>query len=121
MTERNYAQLQEIHEKYGPQGLEILAFPCNSFGGQEPGTNADVKAYVEGRGVGFKVLGLIKCDNNADTHPLFAGLKEATGGQGLGWNFHKYLCDADGLPVSRSRKDPNDLIPEIEELLKAKA
>lgn len=70
MTERNYVQLQEIHEKYGPQGLEILAFPCNAFGGQEPGTNADVKAYVEGRGVGFKVLPPHLCNHPVLNLPL---------------------------------------------------
>ena len=106
-----------MHETYGDQGLKILAFPCNNFGGQEPGSNADVAKYVQGRGATFTVVGKIECDNGDKTHPVYRELMDATDGQGLGWNFHKFLCDANGSPVLRSSKDPEALIPDIEKLL----
>ena len=55
LTARNYKELAELYEKYSGQGLEILAFPCNQFGGQEPGTALEVEAFVRSRGGNFPV------------------------------------------------------------------
>ena len=106
-----------MHEKYSSQGLQILAFPCNNFGMQEPGENDDVKKYIEKKGVTFHVFGKIQCDNHDKTHPLYQMLKETTGGAGLGWNFHKFLCDANGVPVARGSSDPEQFVEVIEKLL----
>lgn len=86
-------------------GFEILAFPCNNFGGQEPGTNEEVQEFAKSKGATFPVLGKLECDNGDKTDPLYQFLKGSlpTGvlGQGLKWNFAKFLCDSKGVPVQR--------------------
>ena len=76
------------------KGLEILAFPCNSFL-QEPGTNEDVLAFIKSRGVTFPVLGKLECENGRSTNPLYKFLKQSgpSGGvlgNSLKWNYTKY-------------------------------
>ncbi len=56
MTARNYAQLQQLYEKYRAEGFVVLAFPCNQFGGQEPGSDAEVKAFATAKGVTFPMF-----------------------------------------------------------------
>jgi glutathione peroxidase len=70
-TEQNYKGLQALYEKYGKFGLEILAFPSNQFGSQEPGDEAHIKVFVQSKyGVTFRMMG--KVDVNGDSeHPLF--------------------------------------------------
>lgn len=88
-----------MYNKYSEQGLEILAFPCNQFGGQEPGSDADVKRFAEGYGAKFPIMSKIDV-NGAGTHPFFAALKQKAGGGILGndikWNFGKFLIDRQG-------------------------
>ena len=97
--------MQVLHAKY-PDDLCILAFPCNAFGGQEPHDNITIKDFAENR-MGFKglVLGKLMCDNGRETHPFYAALKGSLDngmyGQGLKWNFAKFLCDANGIPHAR--------------------
>ena len=85
--------------------LEVLAFPCNNFGGQEPGTNADVLAFARGKGFTAPVLGKLECQNGTSTHPLYqkltASLSGGIFGSGLKWNFAKFLTDANGVPRMR--------------------
>lgn len=114
----NYTELVQLHEKYEPQGLSILAFPCNQFGGQEPGTEAEIKKFAEGYGVKFDMFSKIKVNGN-DTHPLWDFLKNKQGGM-LGnfikWNFTKFLVDRNGNPVARYSPQTNPK-PTIEKEL----
>jgi len=86
------------------KGLRILAFPCNQFGSQEPGTNAEIKQFAQGNyKVTFDMFS--KIDVNGDkTHPLWKYLKQKKGGT-LGnfikWNFSKFIINKDGQPVER--------------------
>lgn len=121
LTKTNYEQLQQINQKYYDQGLRILGFPCNQFGGQEPGTDAEVLEFTKQFGVTFDMFH--KVDVNGDTaSPLFKWLKERLTGtltNSIKWNFTKFLCDRNGKPYKRfgPKTNPNDLIPDIETLL----
>jgi glutathione peroxidase-family protein len=89
---------------FSDKGLEILAFPCNNFGSQEPGTNEEILAFTKSQGVTFPVIGKLECDNGDKTHPVYQYLKSSVSGwsgAGLKWNFAKFLCDANGKPVKR--------------------
>lgn len=105
------------------QGLTVLAFPCNNFGNQEPGTNAEIQAFVKDRGVTFNVMGKLECDNGEQTHPLYKYLKDNGGssilGKGLKWNFAKFLCDETGVPVERylPTTNPRSIESDIVKLL----
>lgn len=102
-TESNYQQLSQLHDKYAEKGLRILAFPCNQFGNQEPGTNAEIKEFAKERCANCDMFS--KIDVNGDSsHPLFKFLKKkqkGTFGDKLKWNFTKFLCDKEGIPVKR--------------------
>lgn len=116
LTNVNYTELVKLHEKYAESnGLRILAFPCNQFGGQEPGTDAEIKTFAEGFGVKFDMFSKIKV-NGDGTHPIFEFLKSKQGGT-LGnfikWNFTKFLVDKEGKPVARYSPQTNP-IPAIE-------
>ncbi len=89
-----YSDLQKLHEQYGKK-VTILGFPANNFGEQEPGTNAEIQGFCKKNyGVSFQMFEKISV-KGADTHPLYAWLKERTG-QEPTWNFCKYLVKADG-------------------------
>jgi glutathione peroxidase len=93
-----------LYDKYSDQGLEILVFPCNNFGGQEPGTNEEILQYAAGFGANFPIFGKLECDNGNQTHPLFEYLKSSKSsvfGKGLKWNFAKFLCNEDGVVMRR--------------------
>jgi phospholipid-hydroperoxide glutathione peroxidase len=86
------------------RGLRILAFPCNQFGGQEPGTNEEIKQFVtQNYGVNFDMFAKIEV-NGDNAHPLWKYLKDKQGGM-LGkfikWNFSKFIIDKNGQPVAR--------------------
>ena len=104
MTNQNYSELKLLYEKYSDD-LEILAFPCNNFGAQEPGTNAEIVKFAASKGAKFPILGKVNCENGEKTVPLFSFLRASIPngmfGQGLKWNFCKFLCDKDGIPVKR--------------------
>lgn len=109
-TDKNYTQLQQLHAMYAEsKGLRILAFPCNQFGGQEPGTNEEIKAFAtEKYGVQFDMFAKIDV-NGKKADPLYNFLKKKQGGT-LGdfikWNFSKFLVNKEGVPVKRYA--PND-------------
>jgi glutathione peroxidase-family protein len=99
--------MEVLFQKYGKSGqLEILPFPCNNFGSQEPGTNAEIESFARNK-MGYQgpLYGKLDCDNGASTHPLFqalmGGIDNGIYGQGLKWNFAKFLCGADGVAVQR--------------------
>lgn len=105
MTDKNYKQLQALYEELAEsKGLRILAFPCNQFGSQEPGTNEEIKKTVtEKYGVTFDMFSKIDV-NGSNADPLWNYLKMKKGGT-LGdfikWNFTKFLIDKQGIPVQR--------------------
>lgn len=105
-------------------GLEILAFPCDNFGQQEPEDNNHILSFArEVKQATFPILGKLECDNREKTHPLYVFLKSSLSGgllgSGLKWNFAKFLCDRDGVPVKRYLPiaNPLSLEQDINELL----
>jgi len=121
----NYKQLVAIHAKYKSQKLSILGFPCNQFGNQEPGSNADIKKFAEKYGVQFDMFEKINV-NGGNAHPVFRFLKANTSsmfGSFIKWNFSKFLVNRAGKPVERFAPPthPDKLVPQIEKLLKEPA
>lgn len=141
-----FQELQELYLKYKAQGLEILGFPCNQFAGQEPGTNSEVQEFCRlNYGVTFPIFA--KGDVRGETaQPLFKYLVEQQGfkgfdeghpiaakligalkenfpeilaGDGIKWNFTKFLVDRDGQVVARFEPTtaPSALAQDIEKLL----
>src|SRR6187431_2415661 len=95
-----YKGLEELYEKLHGKGLEVLGFPCNQFGGQEPGTDTEIAQFCElNYGVSFPMFAKVDV-NGADASPLFKYLKaEAPGMLGseiVKWNFTKFLVDREG-------------------------
>jgi len=121
----NYEQLEPLFQKYKDRGFAVAAFPCNQFGSQEPGTNAEIREFANGYGVTFDMYAKINV-NGSEAHPLYDFLKKKQGGT-LGsfikWNFSKFLVDRHGVPVKRyaPTTDPNDIIPDIEKELEKSA
>ena len=141
-----YDDLQDIYEKYNAEGLEILDFPCNQFGGQAPGTNEEIAAFCDAKyGITFQQFSKIDV-NGANEHPLYTFLKEQKGFQGfdkgnplgmllsmklkrtdrdyqntpdIKWNFTKFLIDRQGNVVGRFEPTTDmDVVAEkISELL----
>jgi len=114
----NYTQLVQLHGRYAPQ-LAILAFPCNQFGGQEPGTPEEIKEFVAKFGVQFDMFAKVKV-NGDEADPLWTFLKNKQGGllgNFIKWNFTKFLVDPSGRPVARYSPKTNP-IPEVESDIK---
>ncbi|WP_374308430.1 glutathione peroxidase [Methylocella sp.] len=98
-----YAGLEALHEAYGARGLDVLAFPCDQFGGQEPGGRPEIEACLTRYGVGFRVFEKVEV-NGERAHPLFAWLTAALPGllgRKVRWNFTKFLIGRDGRPLRR--------------------
>lgn len=118
-----YKGLQELYEKYRDRGLEILGFPCNQFGGQEPGDESDIASFCEvNYGVTFPLFA--KIDVNGDNaHPLFRYITKTApgilGSKSIKWNFTKFLVDRNGQPIKRyaSTDAPESLEKDIAKLL----
>ena len=116
-----YAGFQDLVSAYGKKGLEVLFFPCNQFGSQEPGSNADVKSFAAKQG--FKGVMLAKVDvNGPSAEPLFQFMKQKQGGlltSDIKWNFSKFLVDREGNVVGRyaSTATPESLKKDIEKYL----
>mmetsp|Transcript_12172 Transcript_12172/g.31178 ORF Transcript_12172/g.31178 Transcript_12172/m.31178 type:complete len:110 (-) Transcript_12172:296-625(-) len=106
-----------LYEKYNGQGLEIVAFPCNQFGAQEPGSNAEIKAFATGK-FGFNGLMMDKIDvNGPNTHPVWVYLKEKFPGD-VRWNFAaKFIVDRDGKVVERNSDSAGASESKIQSLL----
>jgi len=99
-----YEGLQTLYNEYKEQGLEILGFPCNQFGKQEPGDAGQISEFCEiNYGVSFHMFGKIDV-NGKDTHPVFQYLKDELPGvlgKKIKWNFTKFLIGKDGQPIKR--------------------
>ena len=118
-----YAGLEKIYEQYRDRGLVVLGFPCNQFGKQEPGSEAEIGAFCEKNyGVSFPMFAKINV-NGPNTHPLYRYLKtEAPGVLGttrIKWNFTKFLVDRHGTVRARyaPTTKPEELAKDIEDLL----
>ena len=118
-----YQGLQALYQRFKDQGFSVLGFPCNQFGGQEPGTADEIQDFCEKKfSVTFPLFAKIDV-NGPDTHPLYQQLKSAKpgllGSQDIKWNFTKFLVSRDGQVQKRygSQKDPNDLEPAALEAL----
>ncbi len=118
-----YKGLEALYEKYKDRGLEILGFPCNQFGSQEPGNEEEIKSFCNlNYGVKFPLFS--KIDVNGDkTAPLYEYLKKTKPGllgtEAIKWNFTKFLIDRTGKPTERYAPNtkPEDLESDVEKLL----
>lgn len=119
---KQYEGLEELYEKYKDQGFVILGFPCNQFGAQEPGDNAEIKNFCTSTfSVTFPMMSKIDV-NGESADPLYKFLKKEQGGilgDEIKWNFTKFLIDREGNVVDRfaSQKTPKQLEKEVEKLL----
>ena len=119
-----YEGLQELYNEHQGQGLEILGFPCNQFGKQEPGSEEQISEFCElNYGVSFPMFGKIDV-NGQGAHPVFEYLKSelpGTLGKKVKWNFTKFLIGKDGQPIKRfaPTTKPADIKKHIEKALSA--
>ena len=118
-----YKGLEAIHKQYSAKGFAVLGFPCDQFGHQEPGNEAEIMQFCSlTYDVSFPMFAKIKV-NGDDAHPLYKHLKsEATGllgTEGIKWNFTKFLIGKDGKVVKRygSMDKPEDIAKDVEKLL----
>jgi len=120
-----YKDLQALYETWHDKGLEILAFPCNQFAGQESGTDDEIQEFCQVNfGLTFPVLAKIKV-NGKDSHPLYKYLRSQKGtrlGSQIKWNFTKFLIAKDGSIFKRFEPNvnPEEMGPFVEALLKEK-
>jgi glutathione peroxidase len=118
-----YKGLEAVYQQFKDQGVDVLGFPCNQFGGQEPGDAEEIGAFCEKNyGVTFPLF--TKIDVNGDhADPLFKYLKHAApgllGSEGIKWNFTKFLVKKDGTVYKRyaPQTKPEDLVDDIRKLL----
>ncbi len=109
-----YEGLESLHRDYKDQGLAVLGFPCNQFGGQEPGTEAEIQTFCSTKfDVSFDMFAKVDV-NGSNAHPLYNYLKKEAPGllgtQAIKWNFTKFLVDPEGNVVKRF--SPQD-VPEV--------
>lgn len=118
-----YEGLETLRRSYHAAGFEVLGFPCNQFGGQEPGNASEIRSFcTTNYQVSFPLFAKINV-NGAETEPLYAYLKSCSPGvlgtEAIKWNFTKFLVDRRGQVVDRfaPTTSPENLIPAIERLL----
>ena len=121
-----FAGLEKLYEKYKPQGLEILGFPCNQFGGQDPGTNKEIGAFCQRNyGVNFPMFAKVDV-KGPEAHAIFRFLtreaKGVLGSQNIKWNFTKFLVGRNGEVLGRyaPTTKPEALEAAIEKALASK-
>jgi glutathione peroxidase len=118
-----YQGLEAVYQQFKDKGVEVLGFPCNQFGRQEPGSSDEIGAFCEKNyGVTFPLFA--KIDVNGDeAHPLFKHLKQQAPGlmgtEAIKWNFTKFLVKKDGTVYKRyaPQTEPKELMQDIEKLL----
>ncbi|KNC79932.1 phospholipid hydroperoxide glutathione peroxidase, mitochondrial [Sphaeroforma arctica JP610] len=114
--------LEALDRQYRDKGLKILAFPCNQFGGQEPGSDAEIKKFASKFNVKFQLFSKIDV-NGSSADPMWEYMKSQKSGifglKSIKWNFTKFLIDRDGKVVKRfgPKDDPNSMVPDIEKYL----
>ena len=119
-----YEGLQQLHETYADQGFTVIGFPCDQFGGQEPGDDAEIGAFCQKNyGVTFPMMSKVEV-NGDNAHPVYAWLRSEKGGM-LGskikWNFTKYLVGKDGQVIDRyaPTTKPEKIAGDVEKALRA--
>uniref|UniRef100_A0A1B6LLR7 Glutathione peroxidase n=1 Tax=Graphocephala atropunctata TaxID=36148 RepID=A0A1B6LLR7_9HEMI len=104
LTATNYKELAELYEKYkDTKGLRILGFPCNQFANEEPGSSEDIVCFAISHNAKFDLFEKVNV-NGDEAHPLWKYLKHKQGGMlgdGIKWNFTKFVIDKNGQPVER--------------------
>ena len=121
----HYKGLEKLYQEYKDEGLEIIGFPCNQFGKQEPGTAEEIESFCDlNYGVTFQLSEKVEV-NGENAHPLFKYLKSELKGKlnnSVKWNFTKFLVDRNGSPYKRfsSTVEPEEIKPFIDELIKLK-
>jgi len=117
-----YEQLQALHEKYNDKGLVVIGFPCNQFGGQEPGTAVQIREFCSSTySVEFPMTE--KIDVNGDSEsPVYSFLKKGTDDKSkIGWNFEKFIVSKDGKVAgrfkTRVKPDADEVVTLIEKEL----
>ena len=118
-----YAGLEQLHDQYSDRGFAVVGVPSNQFGGQEPGTSAEISEFCSATyGVTFPMTEKVDV-NGDDRHPLFQELVTAPNEKGAAgdveWNFEKFLIAADGRVVSRFRPGVEPLDPRVVEAIEA--
>ena len=117
-----YHGLEALHQAFAPRGFSVLGFPCNQFGGQEPGNAAEIAKFCESNyAISFPMFAKVDV-NGSNADPLFGYLKNAKSGllgSSIKWNFTKFLVDRSGKVVARHAPTarPEGLKKEIEALL----
>lgn len=117
-----YSDLQTMYERYRSKGFEILAFPANNFGQQEPGTNEEIKGFCFTKySLTFPLFSKISV-KGGDKHPLYRYLTEESPFPGeVEWNFQKYLIDSNGTVVARyhhrTKPTSDEIVRDIEDTL----
>ena len=118
-----YTGLESLHQTYGERGFSVLGFPCNQFGGQEPGSEEEIQSFCDlNYQTSFPLFSKIEV-NGAASHPLYAHLKEQApgvlGSQRIKWNFTKFLVNQEGEVVKRYAPStkPEAIASDIEALL----
>lgn len=118
-----FSDLEQIYQQYKAQGFQVLGFPCNQFGGQDPASNAEIGEFCQiNYGVSFPMFAKIEV-NGQNAHPLFQYLKEnATGilgSEAIKWNFTKFLVAKDGKVLKRyaPTTKPTDIQQDITQAL----
>src|SRR5215467_8626854 len=116
-----YTALEAVYEKYKDKGLVILGFPCNQFGAQEPGTDAEIKQFCSSKySVTFPMFDKLDV-NGANRHPLYgmlAGAGSPTAGD-IKWNFTKFLVSRDGKILKRFESKVKPDAPEVTQAIEA--
>ena len=118
-----YNGLQELQEKFKDSSFSVLAFPCNQFGGQEPGSSEEIQEFCTlNYGINFPIFEKVDVKGE-DAHPLFKYLtsekKGLLGSESIKWNFTKFLINKEGKPIARFAPNttPEKISKEIETLL----
>ena len=120
LTEKQYGSLTKLHEQYQGKNFEILAFPANNFGKQEPGTDSEIKEFCSKKHVAFKLFSKISVKGE-DMHPLYKFLTaKETDPKFAGdirWNFDKFLVDPKGEVIARFEPKVDPLGKEVTEAI----
>ncbi|SDD30196.1 glutathione peroxidase [Auraticoccus monumenti] len=117
-----YEGLQQLHDTYRDRAFTVLGFPCDQFGHQEPGTEAEIAEFCQlNYGVSFPMFAKVDVNGSA-AHPLWSWLREEKGGilgDAIKWNFTKFLVGRDGHVVKRyaPQTEPKSLSEDIEQAL----
>ena len=118
-----YTALEELHEQFASRGFAVVGFPCNQFGGQEPGTAGEIAEFCSATyGVTFPMFEKIEV-NGPGRHPIYAALTQAPDADGetgdIQWNFEKFLVRSDGTVAARFRPRTAPDSPEVLEAIEA--